>query len=64
MLFFLDSLVLLDVVIQVAVILVCCGSKVCRIGDDILRAGCVEVNIELGVCLKNITEQESNYNHL
>jgi len=50
--FFLDNLVLLDAVIQVAIILVSCGNEVCHMGDIVLRAGSVKVNMELGICLK------------
>lgn len=57
-LFFQYSLILLDVVIQVALIPVCCAREVCHMEDVVLHVGSVEVNIELGICLRNVTEQK------
>lgn len=63
-LFFLDRLVILDIVIQVVLILVFCGSEVWHMGDVVLRASSVEVNVEFGTCFKNKTEQKMNDGHL
>lgn len=43
----------LDVVIQVALILISCTSEVYHMGDIVLHAGSVKANTTLGICVKN-----------